>query len=327
MRRITLLVLFFAATMVRATAQTTATFEDLNLSKNDTFYVNYTAPGTDVGFIDGLCYFPCEYDTAYGYSFWGSGFVYSNMRDTVTSGPANEYAASTDSGYHSKTYVVATGQENYINLLSTAKNKPLQSVYITNATYAHNSMRDGDQFAKKFTTGDWFKLVISGYGQDTNKVQFLRDTVEVYLADFRSADSTQHYILNTWKNVNLAKLKDVDSITFTLSSSDTGAYGMNTPAYFCLDNLTTFETSASVANVSSFIAKVYPNPATNSLHISIKDNSVQQLVVTDMAGRTINTVQVNAPEMTINTASLAPGVYILQLSGIGNTGSIRFVKQ
>ncbi|MEZ4953573.1 MAG: DUF4465 domain-containing protein [Saprospiraceae bacterium] len=32
-------------------------------------------------------------------------------------------------------------------------------------------------------------------------------------------------------------LGHVDSL-FTLSSSDAGVFGMNTPAYFCLDNLT-----------------------------------------------------------------------------------------
>jgi hypothetical protein len=39
-----------------------------------------------------------------------------------------------------------------------------QGVYVTNTTYAYNSMRDGDMFAKKFggPTGndpDWYKLL------------------------------------------------------------------------------------------------------------------------------------------------------------------------
>ena len=38
--------------------------------------------------------------------------------------------------------------------------------------------------------------------------------------------------------MNLAPLgTQIDMIYFQMTSSDTGAWGMNNPAYFCLDNL------------------------------------------------------------------------------------------
>jgi len=45
-------------------------------------------------------------------------------------------------------------------------------------------------------------------------------------------------ILNTWQSVDLSSLSAAKTLTFSLTSSDNGAYGMNTPAYFAMDNLT-----------------------------------------------------------------------------------------
>ena len=84
-------------------------------------------------------------------------------------------------------------------------------------------------YGKKFTTGDWFKLIITGY---KNEVETAK--VEFYLADFRAGKSS---IINKWTKVDLEKLNEVDKIKFTMESSDIGDYGMNTPAYACIDNI------------------------------------------------------------------------------------------
>jgi hypothetical protein len=57
--------------------------------------------------------------------------------------------------------------------------------------------------------------------------------VEFYLADFRNGKSL---IVKDWTYVDLSSLKLVDRIKCTLTSSDNGDYGMNTPGYFCIDN-------------------------------------------------------------------------------------------
>lgn len=247
MRRFTLTI-FAIAALTAAHAQTVATFESLSLPKADTFYVNYSNSGNDVGFDDGLAHFPCVYNSSWG-GFWSSGFAYSNMTDSVTSGFGNQYSAKTAKGYNgSDKYLVSTGSSNYINLKAAGKGGFVKGVYVTNSTYAYNSMRDGDAFAKKFggATGndaDWFKLVIRGFKEGVLK----QDSVEVYLADFRFTDNSKDYILKTWKFVNLMPLGKVDSLDLSLSSSDVGAFGMNTPALYCLDNFTTQEIIAPYA--------------------------------------------------------------------------------
>ena len=55
-------------------------------------------------------------------------------------------------------------------------------------------------------------------------------TVNFYLAEGTD-------IVNDWEYVNLASLGVVKSVEFNLSSSDNGAYGMNTPGYFVIDTV------------------------------------------------------------------------------------------
>lgn len=328
MRTFLLFAFLFAASF--AQAQTVATFESLNLPKQDTFYVNYSAYGTDVGFDDGYAHFPCVYDTSWGFTFWSYGFAYSNMTDSVTSGPDNQYSAKTATGYNgSAQYVVATGQTNIINLKDSAQGKNVNGFYVTNNTYAYNSMRDGDPFAKPFggITGsdpDFFMLTIKGYENGSLKA----DSVDFYLADYRDADDTKDYIVNTWEWIDLTSLGHIDSLHLYLSSSDTGVFGMNTPAYFCMDNFTTNETSVSVGNTPvSHAAKVYPNPATDMLYVEMPNADIEQIVVMDMSGKVVTQQAVSGTAASVQLKEIPAGNYILQLSGNGIKAVSRFVKQ
>jgi len=326
-----------------AQAQTVATFDDLSLPTTDTYYVNYSAFGTDVGFNDGLAHFPCIYDTSGGYTFWNY-FAYSNETDSVTSGYSNQYSAKTAAGYAgSAEYAVAycsnpvtyTNTMN-LNLRGTAIGHPVKGFYLTNSTYAYNSIAAGypvEYPARKFHNGDWFKLTIYGYSGGALKP----DSVSTYLADFLFPDPSMNYILNTWQWVDLLPLGNVDSLQFSLSSTDNGSFGMNTPAYFCIDNFTTYETDTmpdttvshlAVSNSGqSLVAKVYPNPVINTLYVDLTGNTVQQLSVMDMEGNMINSNSVAGNHIEINTATLSAGTYLLQLSGNGKSASTKFVKQ
>jgi hypothetical protein len=54
------------------------------------------------------------------------------------------------------------------------------------------------------------------------------------MADLRDADKA--YIINDWRYVDLSGLGKVSKLSFELTSTDNGDWGMNTPAYFCFDN-------------------------------------------------------------------------------------------
>lgn len=322
-----LLSLLVSASCYSSNAQTTATFESLTLPKADTAYINYSSYGSDVGFSDGLAYFPCVYDTSFGYEFWAGGFAYSNMTDSITSGFMNQYSAKTAKGFAaSSNYVVAYGQENIVRLTGTATGKSMLGFYITNSTYAYNSMRSGDGFSKKFnaTDKDYFRLDIFAYRKDT----LGKDSVSFYLADFRNTDSTKNYIVRDWQWVDLAKIGKADSLYFRLQSTDNGSFGMNTPAYFCMDNFMTNETGLSIASVSTKAdIKIYPNPATDRITIESSIGSKQEVMVSDFSGRTVAIYEMNGEQLIINLSGYAPGTYILNFTNGNQSASSRFIKQ
>ncbi len=337
--RKTLLSCFVLATgVLNSNAQSVATFDDLTLPKADTFYVNYATPMSDVGFNDGLAHFPCYYDTSWG-GLWNSGFAYSNMTDSVTSGYTNEYSAKAATGYAgSANYVVAycppsitTGvNTTKLTLLGAASGMPVSGFYVTNGTYAYNSMLNGDGIGKKFgdTSGnypDWFKLTIKGM----NGGAFTADRVDFYLADYRFADNDSDYIVKTWQWVDLLPLGHVDSLVFNLTSSDNGIYGMNTPAYFCMDNFTTNETGVGVNKITmnTPAAKIYPIPANDQLFVEANDNWVEQITVTDQAGAVVASFGATSKVSAIDVTKLTPGLYVVDMTGNGKHASGKFIKQ
>ena len=166
----------------------------------------------------------------YDYWYW---FGYANRKDTKFETLDDQWNNIVGGGYDgSATYGVAFAAEfngpSEVTLLTEPAVVP--GFYITNSSYAYTSMLNGDGFAKKFEKGDWFKLTIKGYNAEDS----LTGTKDYYLADLR--DPKTAYIINDWRYVDLSGLGTVAKISFSLSSSDTGSYGMNTPGYFCFDN-------------------------------------------------------------------------------------------
>lgn len=222
-----------------APAQTVIDFEDLSLPPGS--YYN-GADGTG-GFVSRGASFNNTYDATFG--IW-IGWSYSDTTDVTTPGFTNQYSAYKlphgGGARHSANYAVAYVSQDPTDPPPTIILPPGTvpvSARITNTTYAALSMRDGDAFAKKFggpdgTDPDYFVLTISGFDADGTAT----GSVDFYLADYRSGDPTLAYIIGKWTKVDLTPLGDAAVLTFSLASSDNGPFGMNTPAYFALDNLT-----------------------------------------------------------------------------------------
>ncbi len=196
-------------------------------------FINDSSP--EAGFTFDNLFFPNTYDA--DFDFW-TGWAISATTDVTTPGFMNQYSAIVGEGADgSGAYAVSfASPESYVTLDTeqTTGMLTIPSVHVTNSTYAFLSMRDGDSFAKKFggETGndpDFFLLTIKTYSENQ-----LQDSILFYLADFRFEHNSQDYILNEWEEITFSN-EAVDSITFGLSSSDNGMFGMNTPAYFCAD--------------------------------------------------------------------------------------------
>jgi hypothetical protein len=177
-----------------------------------------------------------QYNAAW--SSW-SGFSYSQKNDITSAGFENEFSVVDPANLKNKFALFYPSFDGDV-FAQFANNQDytIRSIDLCNSTYAALSMRNGNAFSKKFggTTGtdpDWFKVTITGYDHNNKLI----GSKEVYLADFRFADSSNDFILNKWTTVDLTSLGKVNKITFTFASSDTGAYGINTPTYVCMDNI------------------------------------------------------------------------------------------
>ncbi len=207
-----------------------------------------------------------------------SGFAVSNMTNTTTQGVGNQFSAYTGTGAGSgnDNYTVAFGYHDLVgNMLDPIPFDSLNvdhlwglpslmiptgfeavGTMITNTTYSALSMMYGDGFSKAFggdskDDPDFFKLSVFGIDAFGNA---MGQEIEFYLADYRFEDNSLDYILDEWVYLDLTDLAGATSLHFNLSSSDPGEYGMNTPSYFAMDNLTLQSNSTAV-----------PEPATLSL--------------------------------------------------------------
>lgn len=218
-------------------------FEELSLAPNS-FYNGDSGVGTNTnGWSSGGVDFGNSFNSSFG-GFW-NGFSYSNVVDTTTSGFTNQYAAfspaspGAGAGGSNNFAVAYSGSHSFFNLPS---NTLLSSVSLANTTYAALSMQNGDYYAKMFggVTGndaDFFRVTLNGF-EGLNGTGNSVGSVMVDLADFTFANNSQDYILSNWLDVDLTSIASSRSVTLTFASSDVGAFGINTPTYVALDNLT-----------------------------------------------------------------------------------------
>jgi hypothetical protein len=207
-----------------------ATFEEIEIGDEGHISVSTEDDDERTEFVSGDFEFATGCMSDWDYWYW---FGYANRTETKFESLDDQWNNVVGGGYDgSDNYGVAYAAEFngpcYISLPNGATVVP--GFYITNSSYAYNSMTNGDNSAKKFEKGDWFKLTITGYDENDEET----GTKEYYLADLR--DETTAYIINDWRYVDLSGLGKVAKISFELSSSDNGDWGMNTPAYFCFDN-------------------------------------------------------------------------------------------
>ncbi len=209
-------------------------FEDLTLDP-ESYWNGSDGSGS---FSTGPARFHNDFNMDY---FSWSGWAHSNTSDVTTPGFLNQYSAVTGAGFASgegsgRIYGISSMYGPVVIDFPEKAYAP-EGFFVTNSTYAALSMEQGDWVAKKFGGADgldpdYFKLMVWGFHNSAPT-----DTINYYLADFRLAEPEKDYMIKTWQWVDLSSFGKVDSLMFGLESSDNSEWGMNTPAYFCMDNL------------------------------------------------------------------------------------------
>ncbi len=202
----------------------TITFQEATLAP-ETYWNGEDGTGSK---IFGSVSFYNKFEENESGGYW-KGFAYSNITDIETQGSENQYSAYLSiGGYPGNVYSVVhvNGESATMSFINVGT--PI-SILITNSTFAYFSMKNGNGSIAPFGPGDWFMLTITGYNINNDPI----DSVEFYLADYREGKTK---IIDEWKQVNLNSLSGSTKIIFTLSSSISDEFGLNIPAYFCIDN-------------------------------------------------------------------------------------------
>jgi hypothetical protein len=315
MKRSKFIALFLFCTSAKALfAQSTVTYDFNNLLTSPDTFMNGSA-GDTAWLVNDALTLPVRYDTVFDY--WASGFAISNKTDTFDGNFTNLYSAYTISPDADNGYIVANlaeGPINIINYVSIPLEGAIQwnSVMIANTTYAYKSMTFGNLFAKKFGGP-------SGNDPDYFFVRFSDDNtfIDAYLADYRFSNNQDDYILDDWLSVDLRILNPF-KITVELFSSDTGAFGINTPLFFALDNLS-YDFSTGIQTLKN---KDW-NCWSNGIGILINASTIGRLNVFNVQGQLIFQKQV---QPGISEIDIPKQNGILMLQWQSENGSISSQK-
>lgn len=164
-------------------------------------------------------------------TYW-NGFAFANKTASTFASLNDQYNTSMGGGRNSAGYGIAYPYGVYnIDVTNSVDGDTIKGMYISNNAYAMNSILHGDGFSQPFKQGSWFMVTATGVAANgTTK------TVDFYLADYRSENAADHYALDTWQWMDLSSLGKVKSIHFTMSGSDNSQWGLNTPAYFAMED-------------------------------------------------------------------------------------------
>ena len=198
-----------------------ADFENIELAAESTFA--FATDTTDF-IVSGD--FMLQQTVAYGGSYV-TGAVVSNITDTNYESYLDANKSVAGGAYEGKNYVVWYNDSYAPGVIKLNEAAVIPGFYVCNNVYAYASMTKGDSYAgDPFGAEDYFTLTINGSlnGEAVNAK-----------VDFDLARGTN--IVTDWTYVDLSALGEVDEISFTMTGSRTGDYGLNTPTYFCIDNL------------------------------------------------------------------------------------------
>lgn len=204
--------------------KTVATFEEAAISPAAP--QSYIAFNTDTTALLASGNYELSQTVAYGGTYV-TGAVVTNITDTTFKDYKDAYKSIAGGAKGGKNYVVWFEDGFSGNAIKLKEATTVAGMYVCNNVYAYNSITKGDAIAgEPFGDDDWFMLSIGGMLDG----KMVNTQVDFYLAKGKN-------VVTDWTYVDLSQLGKVDAIFFTMTGSRTGDWGLNTPTYFCIDNL------------------------------------------------------------------------------------------
>ena len=101
---------------------------------------------------------------------------------------------------------------------------------------------------------------------------------------------------------------ECDSIMIIMLSS----MQLNSSSVLYVDDIALDYSPVSVPNHETFPGKVFPNPATDRLHIQLDTDKAYEWALTDLSGKVLQAGKAT-DETVLDTKTFAPGMYLLQI--------------
>lgn len=169
-------------------------------------------------------------------------YSYNNQMSVYNT--ASTDGANNNAGHSGNNFAVVYGYKDSYN--SQWMDKPsfilnesstLKGLWYCNSSYCYGVMVNGNKFGNIGVAGSmsgtngYFEVLLECYDEDNE----LLDTKHLILADYRTGHTTVVPV-TTWTYWPI-NVDDVKTVKFNFTGSDTGAYGLNTPAYLCIDDI------------------------------------------------------------------------------------------
>ncbi|HNQ67681.1 MAG TPA: DUF4465 domain-containing protein [Bacteroidales bacterium] len=175
-----------------------------------------------------------------GIGSW-NGFAYTNETDITTFSYENEFSSASGEGVWSSenyavSYIMGDWENNYEPIPSILKidletaPEMIPGMFISLNAYSSLYMADNNYYSNGH---HWLKLHIVAY----STTSWYATTADIIMADYRFDNPELNFKFNNWTYIDMSWAEDTDSLLFYIYSSDEGDYGVNTPAYFCIDNV------------------------------------------------------------------------------------------
>jgi hypothetical protein len=209
----------------------------------------YSAAGDDqyVGYYDAASDLVMPINESYGsFDFWNGGIAVSRWNEMTVNSYANQCSVYysdpvTGFGGHngSKTFAVHNGYEgawsspSEIFFLDENTERTFDSFWVCNSTYACLTATLGNDLARPLDVAhqDYLRVVVRGF----DKSGLPTGSAEYYPVDFRT--STSPGVATGWRKVDLRPLGAVHRLQLSVEGSDVTSGELNTPAYFCFDDM------------------------------------------------------------------------------------------
>jgi uncharacterized repeat protein (TIGR02543 family) len=94
-----------------------------------------------------------------------------------------------------------------------------------------------------------------------------------------------------------------------------------------LDKLVEIEMTTGISTLTDVSVQIYPNPATDWIHILRNDENPATLEIYTDNGKLVRTESWTMRELVLNIQELKPGLYLIRISGGNTPETIRFIKQ